>query len=179
MSKTLSLFHIKEQTLSFKTLLLLGLTALSACGFKPLYQNTENKNIVSETAAVQISPVPDYIGRVFVQTLKNNLNPNNKEEDKKYQLDCSLSEKINNDQGILNDNTATRATMTISANCHLKQKSDGRSVFSKTVCAKSSYNILILPYSTVTSEEKTRQNLTKQVAQDMALYIAAVLKNED
>ena len=70
MSKTLSLFHIKEQTLSFKTLLLLGLTALSACGFKPLYQNTENKNIVSETAAVQISPVPDYIGRVFVQTLK-------------------------------------------------------------------------------------------------------------
>ena len=158
--------------------LFFGCCLLLGCGFRPVYYTREGDVSFDEkTAAVQIEPIPEEIGRICVQELKNNLNPENKDVPYKYRLQVSLDKKETQDTGILEDNTATRATMTITAKYTLLEISTGKKIVNRSVSAISSYNILRAnPYATLTTEQSTEKALVKNVADQIALHITEKMK---
>ena len=155
--------------LAFCSLLLL----FTACGWQPVYYRSDS-DLPVETAFVEVLPVPEENGRLLVQQLKDLLNPQNVEREKKYTLSVSLDERLDTEQGILGDNTATRATMRMTAHFRLMEKD--KALLSDSAFSTSSYNILMLPYPTVTAESTTRKRLIDMLADKIALRLAVYFK---
>ena len=159
-----------------KYFLVLFILLLSGCGWRPVYyQDTADQS--EDTACVDILPIPEETGRFLRLKLEDLLNPQKQDLPKKYVLQVSLSETINSDQGILGDNTATRATMRITAYILLKQ--DGNVLLNTSTFATSSYNILMLPYPTVTAENATRHRLLEMLSNQIATRVTVYLKKQD
>ena len=148
---------------------------LGACSWQPLYYQGK-LDVVSQTAQIEISPVAQESGRELVNKLKDLLNPENKDVEKKYSLFIFLKENINDDQGILGDNTSTRATMRITADFTLKE--GNKVLLKESAFSTSSYNILMLPYPTVTAENTTRKRLLEVLANNIAIRLGVYFKNE-
>ena len=158
----------------FKKLALCSLFFLfAACGWQPVYYRSDSK-LPIETAFVDVLPVPEENGRLLVQQLKDLLNPQNLAKEKKYTLSVSLEERLDTEQGILGDNTATRATMRMTARFRLMEKD--KVLLTDTAFSTSSYNILMLPYPTVTAENTTRKRLIDVLADKIAMRLAVYFK---
>ena len=147
---------------------------LGACSWQPLYYQGK-LDVVSQTAQIEILPVAQESGRELVNKLKDLLNPENKDVEKKYSLFIFLKENINDDQGILGDNTSTRATMRITADFTLKE--GNKVLLKETSFSTSSYNVLMLPYPTVTAQKATRERLIGMLADKIAMRLAVYFKN--
>ncbi len=166
--------------MSFKSVICISVLLLTAaCGWTPVYLKTEqNASVVDETAQIRVARVPEETGRILVRTLNSNLNPDNTDVPKKYELSIHLSETVNSDQGILGDNTATRATMRLTAAYTLKDLSSQQVLLSDTAYTVSSYNILTAPYATLTAEQTTRRRLAELLADSIALRMANYFKGK-
>ncbi|MBQ4084360.1 MAG: hypothetical protein IJC30_01730 [Alphaproteobacteria bacterium] len=163
-----------------KTALCLVLCLLTSCGFRPVYYTGKGEvPFDAKTATIQIMPIPDEIGRICKQELKNNLNPENKNEPYKYRLNVSLDKQEIRDQGILEDNTATRATMIMKAHYSLTEIATRKEVAKGTVFAESSYNILRAnPYATITKADSTEKELVKNLANQIALHLTEKIRDK-
>ena len=159
-----------------KIALCMFLLCLTACGWQPLYYQKDS-DMPIQTASIHILPVPEENGRLLTQQLKDLLNPENETIEKKYTLSVQLQERLDTDQGILGDNTSTRATMRITAKFQLKEKD--KVILSDSAFASSSYNILMLPYPTVTAENTTRKRLIDMLADKIALRLAVYFKTTE
>jgi len=148
---------------------------LTACGWRSVYYQPAAEQSV-DTTVVEIAPVPNEQGRQLVQKLHDILNPTDDQVEKKYVLNVQLSEDLDTEQGIIGDNTATRATMRITAQFQLVDKSNGKAVIDESTFAVSSYNILSMPYPTVTAKEATRTRLINVVAEQIGTRIAVFFK---
>ena len=164
--------------MSFKSVICVCLFILTAaCGWTPVYmKNKQGVSVVDETAQVRVAKVPEETGRILVRTLNSMLNPDNKDVSKKYELQIDLSETLNTDQGILGDNTATRATMRLTAKYKLVELGTNRILLSDKAYTISSYNILTAPYATLTAEQTTRRRLAELLANSIALRMANYFK---
>lgn len=151
---------------------------IAGCGWKPVYYQSTRDKEYQRTAVVEIEKVPNYEGRLLTQKLNDILNPTNEQIEKTYLLKTQLSENLDSEQGITGDNTATRATMRMTAFFQLINKKSGKTVIDESTFAISSYNILTLPYPTETAKEATRKRLVDVVAEQIGARIA-VYFNED
>ncbi|MBO5997529.1 MAG: hypothetical protein J6P93_03290 [Alphaproteobacteria bacterium] len=157
-----------------KTLLALVLLFLSGCGWHSVYYQSSDEETL-QTEKVDILPISNESGRTLRLKLEDLLNPQKKEDKKEYTLQVTLKERIDSDQGILGDNTSTRATMRLDAKIVLKQKD--KVLLDTETFAVSSYNILMLPYPTVTAEETTRHRLLDVLANQIAMRVSVYFKN--
>lgn len=153
--------------------LLFVLFFLAGCGWTPVYYS-KSENAGLETEKIDVLPIPEETGRFLRTKLENLLNPSKTDFAKEYTLQVILNEHIDSDQGILGDNTATRATMQINAHILLKQKENV--LLETDTFAISSYNILMLPYPSVTAEEATRRRLLDALASQIATRVTVYFK---
>ncbi|MBO7332112.1 MAG: hypothetical protein J6U64_00415 [Alphaproteobacteria bacterium] len=163
-----------------KGILCLFFGLLVSCGFRPVYYTGKGEvPFDTKTATIQIMPIPNEIGRICKQELKNNLNPENKDVPYKYQLEVTLEKQEIRDQGILEDNTATRATMIMKAHYSLTEIATRKEVAKGTVFAESSYNILRAnPYATITKADSTEKELVKNLANQIALHLTEKIRDK-
>ena len=162
----------------FKKFIILCVVFLSCCGWKPVYYESSSDGY-QPTAVVEIEKVPNYEGRLLTQKLKDILNPTNEQVAKTYVLKTQLAETLDSDQGIVGDNTSTRATMRITANFQLIDKKSGETVLDESTFAVASYNILSMPYPTVASEEATFKRLVDVVAEQIGTRIAVYFHKDE
>ncbi len=155
---------------AFLTLLIGG-----GCGWHPVYYQNKSSDQTLQTASVDVLPIPDESGRFLRSQLNDLLNPQKQEIPKEYTLQVDLSEQLYTDQGILGDNTSTRATMRL--NAHLILRKNDIVLLDTTTFASSSYNILMLPYPTVTAEQATRHRLLDMLADQVAMRVTAYFKS--
>lgn len=165
--------------LLFRKFFIMFCLFVAGCGWKPVYYQSSADSEYQKTAVVEIEKVPNYEGRLLTQKLRDVLNPTNEQIDKTYILKTQLVEALDSDQGIVGDNTSTRATMRITANFQLINKKSGKTVIDESTFAVSSYNILSMPYPTVTSEEATRKRLIDSVAEQIGTRIAVYFNEEN
>ena len=156
-----------------KYLIAFAILFLTSCGWTPVYYNASGEQEL-DTQKVEILPIPDETGRFLRSKLTDLLNPEKQDLKKEYTLQVLLKEQIDSDQGILGDNTATRATMRLDAQIILKQKE--KVLLDTNTFAVSSYNILMLPYSTVTTEDTTRHRLLEVLANQIATRVTVYFK---
>ena len=149
---------------------------LSGCGWQSVYYRPSADETM-QTEKIAVLPISEETGRFLRSKLEDLFNPQKKDVAKKYTLQVVLTERIDSDQGILGDNTATRATMSLTAQIILKQKD--KILLDTNTFASSSYNILMLPYPTVTAEDATRHRLLDVLAGQIATRVSVYFKNQE
>lgn len=162
----------------FKPLLPLLFLALTACGFSPLYSDSDNQFVLTESAAVKIAPIPDYYGYVMMQVLENKLNPQKQAQPTRYVLDVHLNDIIYTDQIIQENNFSDRKKITISATYRLSRLKDSQTLIQSATSASGSYNIVSSPYATLTDQEKNQEELLQIIADNIALHVLTYFKSE-
>ena len=148
---------------------------LASCNWTPVYYSDSSTKGL-QTEKIDILPIPEETGRFLNGKLEDLLNPEKLNIKKEYTLQIILNERIDSDQGILGDNTATRATMRLDAHIILKQKE--KVLLDTSTFAVSSYNILMLPYPTVTTEDATRHRLLEALANQIAARVTVYFKKK-
>jgi LPS-assembly lipoprotein len=139
--------------------------ALSACGFRPLYGDTDSQAMspVDHMAAIRISPLPDRIGQQMHNLLRDRLNPTGQPREPVYSLGIRLSES-RSELGIRKDETATRANLNLSAKFTLSAARTGDLLYGGHIKSVSSFNILTSPFATGFSEADARERALRELA---------------
>ena len=98
-------------------LILVLITIISGCGFRPLYTqssemnfytgNNENSSIINELAQIKIKPISERFGQQIRNKLLDLLTPKGTPSNPKYRLDVKLQSKVVYQQAMRNDVTAT------------------------------------------------------------------------
>ena len=156
---------------------------LAACGFRPLYvgQSTQDsisgKQLTQEMASIFIDTIPDRTGQILRQSLENRLTPRGETKDPRYRLSVRLSEAVISQQGVRQDNLATRYMMTFTAYYTLYTYPENRKLLSDSTVGRSSYDVQLSPYATDVAEQTAKERIMKILGNDIALRLAAFLKS--
>ena len=164
--------------------ILILLSALTACGFEPLYveRHSDEKwyykgefdtSIAEEMAQVKVEPIADRIGQLVRNDLLDSLTPKGMPDKPKYRLEISNVRKSTAKQAMRDDITATRERVEYKLNYGLYDASSGKKLVSGDTLALLGYDIMANPYSTTFSEKKIEKDAAKIMADDISLRIGA------
>ena len=157
-----------------RTFLLGGATALSGCGFKPLYAPQGGApGPQQELATIDVSNIPDRPGQLLRQALQQRLNHESGVA-KRYVLDVSYG--IAGDAiSIQRDSTATRVRQVATAKWSLKALDTARTlVTSGAARALDGVNVIDQQYFAADLEGETAtRRITETVANQITLQLAS------
>ena len=148
---------------------------LGGCGFEPLHKpiSYDAKSPDQALAQVQIRPVEGRIGQQLHNMLLDRLNPSGQPLAPKYYLQIGLSKTVT-DLGIREDETATRANLTLTAFYRLLSAEDNQVVFTGESFSVNSYNILSLNvyYATTVAEEDAIRRGLREISDDIEIRLS-------
>jgi LPS-assembly lipoprotein len=154
--------------------LALPLAALSACGFRPLYASRQPLGYDPLLAAVDVRPVPDRVGQILVQRLRQELNPQGVALKPRYVLNLTLSLTPTN-LGLQRDNTSTHGQLTLIATMKLSPEGTQTVVFEQTVQRIASFDYPFDAYAASVAQDNARDiaanDLAREIAQKLHIYL--------
>jgi LPS-assembly lipoprotein len=137
---------------------------LTACGFSPLYGETEKSFATEELLEfVEVLPIEDRVGQLVRIELTNRLTPKRPRPKPLYTLQVTLSESKAG-LAVQKDSSATRANLTLNGSFKLSQNSDGESLVSGSVRSVNSYDIMLSDFATLEAESGARKRGAIDVA---------------
>ncbi|HZT51185.1 MAG TPA: LPS assembly lipoprotein LptE [Stellaceae bacterium] len=151
--------------------LLLG---LGGCGFHPLYAENSPLGYDPALASVEVRPVPDRIGQILVQSIREQLNPRGVRVKPRYVLSIAIT-VVRADLGIRRDNTSSRGELTIAATLKLSPPGSDKSVLDDALSTVTSFNRPDDAYAATVAEDSASNvaaaDLGRQIAQRIAVYL--------
>lgn len=154
--------------------LLLGLCCLSACGFTPLYQASGNgANITDELSFVNIAPIPDRLGQVMRNHLLTTLNTG---ANSKYELRIVLNQESLG-YGTRSDAAATQEQLTITADIKLVDPSTDTILYSDSLFARTSFDLVLSDFSNVIQREDSAERLVIEISERIHRRLALYFRN--
>jgi len=160
-----------------RTMVLLVLvTLLSSCGFRPLYLKGK-QNPQPDLTAVEIRPIVDRKGQILRNLLLDQLTPKGPPAHPAYVLDVTVDFSITN-LGIRRNDRATRVLMKVTATYSLRRKQDEAKLFSGTSRANSGYDILDSDFAALVAEKDALQHSLETIAQDINLRLSFLFSGD-
>ncbi len=163
------------------TLACLALLALAGCGWQPLYGRVNSGssgavggNAGPQLAAVHITPIADRVGQNLYNALRDRINPGGAPEDAHYDLVVRISE-TSTQLLILQDQTATRVTLTLNAAYALYQRGTRNPVYQGQSRATTTYDLLNNEYASVQSADDAHRRGALTLADDISERLAVFL----
>ncbi len=157
---------------SFRSFFLVGLlSALSACGFRPLYGGTENSAINQQLAHIQISTIEDRIGQQLHNLLLDRLNSGGRPQKPLYNLSVKLTvskEEI----GLKFTEEATRARLTLRVNYFLTDNGSGKVLAEGGVRSVNNYNIFNSEFARLAAEENAKKRAAREVSDEIKIRLS-------
>jgi len=161
----------------------LALFCLAGCGFQPLYGETSAVGTANLTGVrvATIQDLPDPSGRSpasarAAQQLRNFLldrvTQRGQSTKPQYDLRVTLSETKYTTLGIRSDETATRGTLTLTANYAVVRLDGGGTILSASTRTDVSYNILRNEFATLSAENDARNQAARDISDTIALEVA-------
>jgi LPS-assembly lipoprotein len=149
---------------------------LSACGFQPLYSNTNTlAGGTSVHEKVWIQSVSDIAGVKLRNALIDRFYHHGTPEDPTYILTLGLRENVRNVIIERND-FASRAQLVLSADYTLRRRDTRVVVETGTLRSTSSYNILSSQYTTLVTQDEARDLAIQDLADKMTQRVAVLLR---
>ncbi len=143
--------------------------ALGGCGFRPLYGERSavgGGQVEARLAEVLVLPLADRPGQIMHNMLIERLNPLGQPASPRYTLAASLSESIT-EIGLQEDETASRANLTVNANFSLTERGSGEVLYRGRARSVNSYDILENEFATQVAEDEARRRGITQVADEI------------
>lgn len=175
LSKTSRFLLQRFPSLVLMILLAAGLSGLSSCGFRPLYETQSDGNF-SELGDVWIDNLPNRDGQILRNALTRLMNPYGPPKHPSYVLKVRLSETTTS-HGILQDATASQMQYTITASFDLWPHcadAGEKPLLTSTSRGVANYNVMVShPFSTETESSFAREKLLNSIALDIRNQIAS------
>lgn len=146
------------------------LLCLSACGFTPVYGD---KAVSTELSNITVRPIPERIGQI----LRNNLLDRGfgtSSQTNKIDLIVENLRYSEVDLGIASDNTSTRRQLTVMGTLQLTDKDT--IIMSRSVVARTSYNVLLSQYGTNASRDSALNLALNDLARQIETHSLLTIK---
>jgi len=145
-----------------RTLALISLLFLSACGFKPLYEaGGSSKQMQAELAAIDVAPIADRVGQIMRNRLLDRLNASAAQ---KYRLIVVLTQSTEG-YGVRPDTATTQEQLTLVAAVKLIALDDETILFEEQMRARTSYDLVLSDFATLTQREDSARRLVLELAE--------------
>lgn len=145
---------------------------LTACGFKPLYQGG-GSDMQRMLSGIEVSPIADRLGQQMRNRLIERIDPAGNQ---KYRLDVVL-EQSSESYGTRPDAGTTQEQITIVAFARLVSLADDSVVFDETFRARTSFDIVLSDFATVTQREDSARRLALELAERIHRRLAVQFAN--
>ncbi len=150
-------------------LMILALSFLNSCGFQVIYKNNPDKtelNYEERLASIKILAKRKRIDQKLESNLKEALNPNKIQVDKKYLLDVMLTKSI---AGTIINPTGSsgRNKVTLTANYKLIRILDDELISTGNATVKDDFNVDNKRFANYVAQEEIELNLTQLIAQNI------------
>lgn len=146
-------------------LILLLLGSVAACGFKPVYAQTDAATS-NKLSSVRVEKIPNRDGQILEFKLVDLLNPQGSPSYASYSLKVNLTYQ-KAELGISDNLEVTRYDINAIAVYELVSLSDNKVVDSGTVKTKSSYNRTTSEFSTYVAEQDSISLASKELAEQI------------
>lgn len=157
-----------------RTLFLLTLLFLGACGFSPLYGTHGDNAVKYHFDSVFIGNIPDREGQYLRNALIDRLYGHGRPADPQYRLEIAKITTRKQDLDVTKSSAATRAQLRLSTKITLYDSKTGEVLLKRDLLAVTSYNILQSQFTTRVSEDDAQRSalddLARQIEQQLALY---------
>ncbi|GAB4154915.1 MAG: hypothetical protein Tsb0016_27020 [Sphingomonadales bacterium] len=155
-------------------LILFGLLA-AGCGFEPLYAERGSTNVIDRLAGVDIAPIPDRLGQMVHNHLRQGITPEGESETVTHRLEVDLLESIEG-FGFRSDESITRERVRLIAHYRLIDAESGAIVVDETTHADSSIDVLLSDYATYSAEQAASARNARQVADTILARITLYMR---
>jgi LPS-assembly lipoprotein len=142
---------------------------LSGCGFHPLYGGPQQVEADAVLAAVHVEPIPDRIGQLVANALRDTLNPRGATVESRYNLKV-LVYASHADLAIRLDGTASRELYVASASFQLAPTKGGPSL-SGSARSNNSSDIGENEYSVVVANDDAQTRAARDIAEQISLQV--------
>jgi LPS-assembly lipoprotein len=156
---------------------LLLLVLLGACGFHPLYAESEQAIDEPALAAIKVMPIKDRIGQMLEFSLRSSFNPQGRVVEPRYQLSVALI-VTRVDLGIQRDATSTRGRVDVQASFQLIDVKDNKSVYTSRTQSTSAFNILTDAFAAEVAEEDARARTVRDLSEEIRARVALFLRRQ-
>ena len=140
--------------------------SLGGCGFSPVYGHGGDSRMSAQLGQIEIEPIADRVGQILRNQLLDDVTPRGQPSNPHYQLEVRLRESIHV-LSIQKTEIATRANLILSATFMLIDLHKNKALFSNSVQAISSYNIVTADYANVAAENNARTKAARTLSGDI------------
>ena len=157
-----------------RSIALLCLLLLGACGLQPMYGGGASGTVASGLTRIQVGPIPDRAGWLVRNALVDRLG--GESGDPAYRLEVELDDNLTA-FGIRGDSTATRERRSLRARYRLVEMKTGQVVLDATAGSDAGIDIVSSEYATVAAEQTAQERLAQVVADQMVSRLALFVRS--
>lgn len=168
--------YSKEKGVKMKKFSLFLLLLLTGCGFGPLY--SEQNNPVLANSQISVASIPNQYGDQMRRIIQNTFPSSDKEKNSKYRLVVTPPTFSSGDKTISNNEFASMMQVIAKSSYSLENIQTKKIVLTNNVEAIGSYSVVRSPYATTVAKDHIHQELSEQLAKQIALDIMAKLSQE-
>ena len=161
-----------------------ALMALTGCGFSPLYGDhagPSGANVASDLGTIRVNQIGERYGQLMTNQLHDTFKPQGGAIPAVYELNVGLTE-IKSDIAARADGTASRSTISMTANWQLRRITDGTVVTSGVVRSQGGHDVLSNEYANVVSADTDEvlavKDCSDQIEERVALYMRTLHTEE-
>ncbi|GAB5470058.1 MAG: hypothetical protein Kilf2KO_30880 [Rhodospirillales bacterium] len=157
----------------------LGLAApllLVGCNLRPLH-GSQQPQVTAELSTTRVAPLSNRLGQKLHNLLLDRINPRGQPLNPAYELRVSLNRR-EAESGLRSDETATRITLTLTANYTLVTAKEQAAVTRGTTGAQAVFNILENRFSSQVSEEAAEERALVIIADAIATRLTVALSEQ-
>lgn len=151
--------------------------ALAACGLQPMYAGGGSGPVARNLAAIEVPAIEGQAGWLVRNALVDRLGAGGA-EGARYRLDVRLDDKLEG-LGVLSDDTVGRERRTLRARYQLVDLADGSIVVDATAGSDAGIDVVSSEYATIAAEQTALENLSKEIAAQVATRLALALRERN
>ncbi|MFA9199731.1 MAG: LPS assembly lipoprotein LptE [Cypionkella sp.] len=148
--------------------------ALAGCSLQPMYAGGASGVVARELAAVEVPAIEGQAGWLVRAALMDRLGAAGQAAPR-YRLDVRLDDRLEG-LGVLSDDTVGRERRTLRARYQLVDLADGTILLDATAGSDAGIDVVSSEYATIAAEQTALENLSKEVAAQIATRIALALR---
>ncbi|MEQ8651740.1 MAG: LPS assembly lipoprotein LptE [Kiloniellales bacterium] len=147
--------------------------ALGACNIRPLH-GKQQAAVSQSLSSTRIAPLANRLGQKLHNLLRDRINPYGQPSEPAYELQVAVTRR-ETESGLREDETATRITLTLTANYQLLTTQGGELVTQGTTGAQAVFNILENRFSSQVSEETAEERALALIADSITTRLTVAL----
>ncbi len=163
---------------SATVVIIVALTSLASCGFKPLYGEQGTSVNSKALSQVRVKPMRDRVGQLLYTHLTKGLHARGKARKPLWELAINLDKRTDR-LGIRSDDTATRVNLTLEAKFQLKDLRTRKVAFQGRSVITISYDILRSRFGTIAAERNVNERAARALGENIQTRVAIFLTSTD